>query len=244
MLNDEFLRLYPSLFTKASNHFAIIRTLATKKQGLTRQQIAKISQLSNGGGLTKVIEELLHSGFISVYRAFGKKKREKRYRLSDEYSLFYLQFIENNTSEGKEVWQHLSQTQAFKSWSGYAFEGICLKHLPQIKKALSIAGIYSTSSSFYKKGNATEEGLQIDLLIDRNDQVINLFEIKFYTEVFSLSKAYDKRLRQKRQIFRELSQTNKQLSWVFITTYGLKPNSYSLDLAANSLTMNDLFEEA
>ena len=244
MLNDEFLRLYPSLFTKASNHFAIVRTLATKKQGLTRQQIAKISQLSNGGGLTKVIEELLHSGFISVYQAFGKKKREKRYRLSDEYSLFYLQFIENNTSEGKEIWQHLSQTQAFKAWSGYAFEGICLKHLPQIKKALSIAGIYSTTSSFYKKGNATEEGLQIDLLIDRNDQVINLFEIKFYTEVFSLSKAYDKRLRQKRQIFRELSQTNKQLSWVFITTYGLKPNSYSLDLAANSLTMNDLFEEA
>ena len=122
----------------------------------------------------------MQSGFITIYRPFGKKKKEKLFRLTDEYSLFYLQFIEGKALEGADTWHHLSQTQAYKIWSGYAFENICLKHIPQIKKALEIGGIYSLSYSFYKKGTKEEQGLQIDLLIDRNDQTINLFEVKFY----------------------------------------------------------------
>ena len=56
-----------------------------------------------------------------------------------EYSLFYLQFMEDKPHEGNQTWQHLSQTQEYKAWSGYAFENICLKHIPQIKKALGFA---------------------------------------------------------------------------------------------------------
>lgn len=119
---------------------------------------------------------LLRNEFERLY-PFGKKKKDLLYRLTDEYSLFYLQFMENKKQEGAGTWQHLSQTQSYKTWSGYAFENICLKHIPEIKKALGISGVYSLLSSFYKKGTATEPGAQIDLLIDRNDQFINLFEI-------------------------------------------------------------------
>lgn len=243
LLREEFLRLYPSLFVNADSHFSLVRALAGKRQGLTRKQLINAGKLPNGGGLTKVLEELLHSGFISAYRSFGKKKREKLYRLTDEYSLFYLRFIENKAHEGMEIWQHLSQTKEFKAWSGYAFESICLKHIPQIKQAMSIAGIYSVSSSFYKKGTATEKGVQIDLLIDRNDQVINLFEIKFYTEPFTLTKAYADQLRSKMAIFRRSTQTRKQLFWVLLTTFGLNANQHSLGLITKTLTIEDLFKD-
>lgn len=240
LLRDEFLRLYPSLFPNADKHFKVIRALAEKRDGLTRQEIIKQTKLKDGGGLTTVLDELSHSGFITPYRTFRKKKG-KIYRLTDEYSLFYLKFIENKELEGEDIWQHLSQTQAYKTWSGYAFENICLKHIPQIKKALGISGIYSLSSSFYKKGTATQKGVQIDLLIDRNDQAINLFEIKFYNKKFTINKAYAETLRRKMWHFEEITKTNKQLTWVFISTYGLQQNEYSLDMIHKSLTLDDLF---
>lgn len=138
LLRTEFTDLYASLFAHAENHIAIIKALAQKRQGLTRQQLVNTTPLSAGGSISRVLEELLQSGFISSFRPFGKKKKEKLYRLTDEYSLFYLQFIENKEHEGENIWHHLSQTQPYKTWSGYSFESICLKHIPQIKKALSI----------------------------------------------------------------------------------------------------------
>jgi AAA+ ATPase superfamily predicted ATPase len=242
LLRDEFLRLYPSLFLNAENHFAIVRALATKWKGLTRKEITKLTKIADGGGLTKVLSELTHSGFISLFPAFGKKKRDKLYRLTDEYSLFYLQFIENKEHQGKTIWQHLSQTQQYKTWSGYAFESICLKHVHQIKKALNIAGIYSFASSYYQKGDDTQKGIQIDLLLDRNDQVINLFELKFYQAPFVLTKDYANQLRQKMAIFRHHTHTRKQLTWMLINPFGLVQNKHSLGLITNVLTIEDLFE--
>jgi len=242
-LKKEFTRLYPALFANAENHIAVIRTLATKWQGLTRKEIAQVSKVTEGGSLSRVLEELIQSGFIAEYRPFGKKKKTKLYRLTDEYSLFYLKFMEGQAYEGKEIWNHLSQTQLYKTWSGYAFENICLKHIPQIKKALDIAGIYSLSSSFYHKGSQKEDGAQIDLLIDRKDGVINLFEIKFYNDVFAINKSYAENMRQKRSVFKNVTQTNKQLFFVLISIFGLTPNSYSMELIAQSLTLDALFQQ-
>ena len=241
LLRNEFSRLYPSLFPNAERHFQIIRALAKKQKGLTRQEIVKQTKLSDGGSLTRVLEELTHSGFITPFRTFGNRNKKKLYRLTDEYSLFYLKYIEGKEFEGHDIWQHLSQTQTYKITSGYAFESICLKHVPQIKKALSIAGIYSLSSSFYKKGTVDEKDLQIDLLIDRNDRVINLFEVKFYNDEFTLTKAYTQELRQKMNRFQNLTKTKKQLFWVFITSFGLRMQEYSLDVVNKSLTLDDLF---
>ena len=242
LLFDEFSKLYPALFANADRHIAIIRTLATKQMGMTRKQITENTLISEGGTAQKVLEELVQSGFVSAYRPFGKKKKEKLYRLTDEYSLFYLRFIENKEHEGGDIWQHLSQTPAYRAWSGYAFENICLKHISQIKKALGISGIYSLSSSFYKKGTDVEPGIQIDLLIDRKDHVVNLFEIKFHNDAFSISKSYAEKLRAKMGVFRKATKTKKQLSWVLLTTFGLGANKHSLGLVHQDLDMNDLFE--
>jgi AAA+ ATPase superfamily predicted ATPase len=241
LLRDEFKRLYFSLFADADQHIAAIRLLGKHRQGLTRQAIVEGAKLSEGGSTTKVLGELEHSGFISAYQPFGKKKKEIMYRLTDEYSLFYLQFIENNAQEGEGLWQALSQTQAYKSWSGYAYENICLKHLPQIKKAMGIFGILAQSSSFLKKGDKNEKGAQINLVLDRNDQIINLFEIKFHNEAFALKQANVEELREKARIFKESTKTLKHLSWVMVTTHGLKENEYRHEIIDVSLSLEALF---
>jgi len=241
LLTDEFINLYPALFDNADNHIKVIRALATKWKGLTRSEIIKISKLSNGGGLTKILNELIHSGFVSEYYPFGKRKKDMLFRLTDEYSLFYINFIEKGKRNIQGAWQPLSQTPKFTSWSGYAFESLCLKHIQQIKEALRIGGIYAEPSSFTFKGDNTYEGTQIDLLIDRNDRVINLCEIKFYKEVFTLTKSYAEQLRKKRAIFSGVSKTKKLIFLTMITTFGLTENEYRYEVD-NSLTMDVLFQ--
>ena len=243
LLNNEFSRLYPALFENADNHIAIIKTLAQKWQGMTRNEIVTLSKLADGGGFTRCLDELISSGFISSYFPFGKKKKEMLYRLTDEYSLFYLQFIENKAYKSKDVWVELSQTRAYKSWSGYAFESLCLKHISQIKKALGISGVYAETSGFYQKGTPQNAGVQIDLLIDRKDNVINLFELKFYSGLLTLSKSYADDLRDKVTVFKELTNTRKQVFLNLLTTFGLKQNEHSLGLVDKTLTMDALFSQ-
>lgn len=165
------------------------------------------------------------------------------YRLTDEYSIFYLRFIEPNLSETQGVWSSLSQGQTYKIWCGYAFENVCLKHISQIKKALGISGIYTRSASFFKKGDKQNQGVQIDLLIDRNDRTINLVEIKFYDGVFTISKDYAKKLRQKIQVFKESTQTKKQVFLTLITALGLKSNIHSVGLVDSDFASKVLFEK-
>ena len=242
LLKNEFSKLYPALFKHAERHVAIIRALASKWKGMPRTELIEQLKFKSGGGITTLLAELEQSGFIHSYYPFKGKSREKIYRLSDPYSLFYLQFIEPNTSE-EGIWFQISQSQQYKSWAGYAFENICLVHVPQIKKALGISGIFSSVSSFYKKSTADLGGAQIDLVLDRKDHVVNLFEIKFYDEPFIPSQDFSNGLQEKRSIFKSSTNTRKQLSWVVLSAFGLKQNQYSLGLVDNVLTLDALFEE-
>jgi hypothetical protein len=242
LLNDEFSKLYPALFEHADNHIAIVRALSQKWKGMSRVEIVASTKLPDGGGLTNTIEELVSCGFVSAYYPFGKKKKDMLYRLTDEYSLFYLHFIENQRIQEDNIWQHLSQTQTWKSWSGYAFESICLNHLGQLKKALGISGIYAEASSYFHKGTQTEQGIQIDLVLDRKDHTINLFEMKFYTDKWRLNKLEATELREKVNLFKLLSKTKKQVFLTLVTTFGIKTNEYSLGLIDNDIDMDVLFE--
>jgi len=241
LLKDEFTKLYFSLFENAEKHMAIIRALSTSKQGLTRQKIVELAKVAENGNTTKVLEELEQSSFITAYRPFGKVKKDMLYRLTDEYSLFYLQFIENKVLEGSGIWQHLSQTQAYKTWCDYAFESLCFKHIPSIKKALGINGIYAVSATFYKKATVEQRGAQIDLLLDRADNVINIFEVKFHNGEITLDKERSEALRRKLWTFAETTKTRKRLSLALITTYGLNRNIHSAGLVETVLTLEDLF---
>ncbi|MEL6924249.1 MAG: ATP-binding protein, partial [Bacteroidota bacterium] len=199
-------------------------------------------KFSNGGTISKTIEELIHSGFVQSYYSFGKNKRGLRYRLIDEYTVFYLKFIEQKRLEEAGMWMKFSQSQIYKIWLGYAFESVCLRHIVQIKKALGIQSVYSETSVY--RSNKTEEvdGAQIDIVIDRNDQIINLLELKFYNTELIINAAFAKSLRQRMAIFQHNTNTKKQLSWVLLSTFGHLENEHSLSILDKSLTIDVLFE--
>lgn len=163
------------------------------------------------------------------------KQNEKLYQLVDLYSLFYLRFIKKTDEDDENFWLNIIETPAFFTWSGYAFEMVCLHHLPQIKKALGIGGV-QTSISTWQSPKA-----QIDLVIDRKDQVINLCEMKFSIHPFTIDKKYSENLRNKLSSFRQVTNTKKALFLTLLTTYGVSQNKYS-GLVRNSLEMDILFE--
>ncbi len=241
LLNTEYKNLYAALFDQPEKHLEIIEVLAKKWKGFTRNEIIEYSSFSNGGALTKTLNELEKSSFITSYAPFNKKKRESLYRLTDEYSLFYLKFIKNNTSTKKGTWLQLSQKQTYKSWSGFAFESLCLNHVNKIKEKLGISGIYTQEGSFSYKGDSVNKGFQIDLLIDREDKTMNLCEMKFYDGEFTLSKQYADALRKKRELLKTESKTKKHIFITLITTYGLIQNQHSLGLVDHIVTLEDLF---
>jgi len=237
---DEFSKLYPALFDNASNHIDIIQALAAKWKGLTRKEVLAAIKIPDGGTVSKYLSELEQSGFITSYLPFGKTKKDKLFRLTDEYSLFYLKFIEKKRNQS---WQKISQQQSWKSWAGFAFESLCLKHIGQIKKALGISGIQTDESSFVSKDSQNDIGFQIDMLIDRPDNSINLCEMKFYESEFTIEKSYADEIRERIAQFKALSKTKKQVFLTFITTYGIKQNLHSLGLVHHNINMEALFEE-
>ncbi|MGB1241510.1 MAG: AAA family ATPase [Chitinophagales bacterium] len=238
-LRTEFDNLFKALFSKAERHIAIVQAIATKTKGLTREEIIEATGLSKGGGTTRILEELEKSGFIRKYMPFQRKKRNSLYQLIDSYTLFYLRFIKNSNPYDQNNWVNAIDSPSYRAWSGYAFEQICLYHLQQIKEALSIGGVISHSSAWRSK--TSKKGAQIDLVIDRRDQVINLCEMKFSISPFVITKAYANQLQQKISTFREETETKKAIYLTMITTYGLKQNSYAVNLVQNNLTMEALF---
>ncbi len=241
LLRHEFSRLYPALFDNPEHHIAVIRALANSHKGLSRTEIIELSKIPNGRSATQVLEELQQCSFIMTYQSFGKKKKDRVYRLTDEYSLFYLRFIENQPFEGDGTFMQLSQLQTYKTWTGYAFENICMKHILSIKKALGVSGVYTRTFSFLKKATETEEGLQLDMLLERADRVIDLFEIKFYNTEFTMTKAYAEKLRKRTRLFTRLSKTKYQVRLSMITPFGLKNPNHSPGLLHSDFKLDALF---
>lgn len=242
-LRNEFERLFASLFNDYEKHIAIIRALATKRKGLTRLEIIKITKLTNSGKLTDILYELETSGFITIYGGYGKKVKESLFRLTDAYSLFYLTFLEPLGKNNQLDFANLSDLPLWKTWSGYTFENICLIHINQIRKALSIAGMTSSIASFIARPKDGLPGTQIDLLIDRGDQSINICEIKFSIEDYVITKKDVDNIQTKKQVFRYHSKTKKHLFTTIITTMGVVENAHKINAIDQIVTLNDLFLE-
>ena len=238
MLRDEYSKLYASLFKSPEKYMQIVEALAKKRKGLTRDEIVKFSNISNGGGLTAILEELELCGFILANYNFTTKKNLQLYQLTDFYSLFYLNFVKDNKRTNSDYWSSLIDNATHKAWAGYSFELLCRTHISQIRRALSIGGVTSYISGWRSKD--TETGAQIDLLIDRNDHIINLFEMKYTTKEFIITKKYDENMRNKRGAFMEESNTKKSVHITMITTYGIKHNEYRGHIQSEVL-LDDLF---
>jgi uncharacterized protein len=242
ILKNEYQNLYKALFENSENHEALVEVLATSKGGISQEELLIKSRIQKGGPFNRTMNDLILSGFVVEEQPFGKAKRGSVYRLVDEFSVFHHRFIKPNRKATPDIWEGISVSQTYKIWQGFAFETICLKHIQEIKTALGIRSVYTKTSSFAFKGNETQEGFQIDLVIDRKDETINLCECKFYQAPFEIDKKYALTLKTRKVRFREATQTKKLIFNTIITNYEIIQNEHSLDSIDVQITVDDLMK--
>ena len=224
-LLNEFDNLYSSLFDELDSYIEIVRAIATRKYRIAQEDLFnKIKNLSKGGTIVKKSKELEDTGFIISFKPFQHQKKGIYYKLIDEYSLFYFSWIEPikesllTKSLQKGYWQKIQQTPTWYNWAGYAFESICYKHLSQISEALSMS---LTAIPYGWKYSPTkglkENGAQIDLLFDRDDDAITLCEIKYTEQPFVIDKSYMQNLNQKKDVFTRVTRTNKLFKEILLS---------------------------
>ena len=214
--------------------------------GLTRSEISERTKLPANGVLSKMLNDLVDSGFIRKYSFYGRKSKDMLYQLSDYYTLFYYRFIQGGFGKDEHFWTNTLDNPSRRAWAALTFEQLCKDHIPQIKRKLGIAGVLSEESSWFSahKGDEapSDAGAQIDLLIDRRDQVINICEIKYSMNAFTIDKDYDQKLRNKISVFRQDTDCRKTIQLTMITAYGVQKNKYS-GIVSSEILLDDLFQD-
>ena len=239
-LRDEFDRLFLSVFDNPDRVKDVVVYLSSSNSGFTRDEISRHLKLSNGGALSSILNALVASDFVLKYVPFGLSKRKVHYKLVDPFCLFYLKFVEGRDSLGEGFWLQNLSSQSIVTWRGIAFENVCFNHIPQIKRALGISGVRTTQSAWSKRDD-DEEGTQIDLLISRMDNVINMCEIKFYSDLFTVDGDYNRTVMRRQALLEPYLKRGMGIRNTLITTYGLVHNKYS-GVFTNTVTLDDLFE--
>jgi AAA+ ATPase superfamily predicted ATPase len=237
-LKNEYSRLFETLFSKPEKYESVVRFLSTKKQGEMREDIVRCTGIADGGNLTKILKELIEIGFIRRYKPFSGKKKGALYQLTDPFIGFYLTYIEKIDSGN--YWTTFINDAAHGAWSGYAFEQVCLSHVAQLKKALGISGVLTDIAS-WRSRDRSKKGAQVDLVIDRHDNIVNLCEMKYSSSLYTIDAATDMSLRNKVSTFKRETATKKAIHITLVTTYGLSSSKYN-GIVQSEITMHDLFE--
>jgi len=249
-LVKEFERLFASLFEEAKPYIELIRTIAGYRYGIGQAELIAESKLPDGGNTVRRLHQLEEAGFIISLVPYGRKDKGLYYLIDDEYSLFYLYWIEqklriiSRKSINQGFWLAQANQPAWKTWAALSFESICYKHIDQLREALKIdPGATTGTWRFIPKAKSQEEGAQIDLLFDRLDGAITLCEIKYSDKPFAIDKSYAQKILKKMEVFRKQTKTKKQLFFSMITTRGLKPTMYSEELISSEAILDDLFKK-
>ena len=239
-LRDEYDRLFASVFSNPEVMKKIVKLLYTRNAGYTRSEISEKTGIKDGGNLSQCINALITSDFVIKYVPFGKGRKE-HYKLVDPFCLFYLHFVEKTKILDQNFWLNNVSSQQVVSWRGFAFENVCFNHIEQIKRALGISGVITKQSAWSKRSDDTE-GTQIDLLISRNDNVINMCEMKYYSDDFMVNKEYYQVLLHRQELLAKEISPKISIHNTLITTFGLSYNEYS-GIFSRIITLDDLFAE-
>lgn len=250
LLSKEFNNLIASLFNESEVYNELIRLIAKRRYGIDRRTLLKQSKLSSGGRFNQRLKELEEAGFIINFKPYGHAKRGQYYRIIDEYTLFYPNWVEpvaeniRHHSKPRGYWDGRSKSAAWKSWAAYAFESICYKHIENIRVALNVPVTADVGTWRYSpRRNSDENGAQIDLLFDRDDEVVTICEIEYSESAFEIDKSYASNLLNKIEVYKKQRRSSKQIFVAMITASGLRANIYTSDLIANQASLVDLFED-
>lgn len=238
-LHNEFNELYDSLFNEPESYLKIIHALGTIRMGMTRDELVKEGGISSNGKLTRMLEDLTECGFIKRIPSYGGKAKDDLIQLVDNFTIFYYKYMKENLNNDEHFWSNSYNSPIRAAWTGLAFERVCFQHIPQIKQAMGIAGVATQCYSWKAKGDALSSGTQIDMVLDRRDNIINICEMKFSKGEYTITKDYAMALNNKVERFIESTKNKKTILLTMITTNGVVHNEYwnqiQCDITADKL---------
>lgn len=233
-LRNEFDNLFKASFGRPEAIRDIVLALNTRRDGLTRDEILKQIGKEDGGTFSENIKSLEQANFVSSYKRLGEA--DKRYRLIDAFSKFALLFQEGLETHDEHYFSNNSNSGSLNALKGYGFENLCFSHVPQIKFALGISGVACSAYSYSLK----KDGAQIDMVLQRKDNIVNLCEMKFTTEPYRLSKEDEESTHQKVSAIEKLIPDSSAVHPVLVTTYPVGSSRYQ-SLFVKIITLDDLF---
>lgn len=225
-LHNEFNELYDSLFNEPESYLKIIHALGTIRMGMTRDELVKEGGITSNGKLTRTLEDLTECGFIKRIPSYGGKAKDDLIQLVDNFTIFYYKYMKENLNNDEHFWSNSYNSTIRSAWTGLAFERVCFQHIPQIKQAMGIAGVATQCYSWKAKGDALSSGTQIDMVLDRRDNIINICEMKFSKGEYTITKDYAMALNNKVERFIESTKNKKTILLTMITTNGVVHNEY------------------
>ena len=244
-MSDEYDHLYSSLFKTPDPYFKVISALGKRRYGLTRDEIVSRTGIPSSGNLTKVLKALVQCDFVRAYSLPGRKKRDCIYQLVDNFTIFHQRFLVDRSNRMENFWTTSENTQQVRIWCGLAFERVALQHEEQIKRKLGISGVITRTYGWrYVADGGDEDGAQVDLVLDRNDHVVNICEVKYRRgeELYSIPDEEGRNLVNKREAYIRETGTTSAVHLTMVTVNGLKHNAAWNDIQSE-VTLDDLFKE-
>ncbi len=235
-LEDEYNRLFRSLFKNADGYMDIIRLLSSRRDGFTRKEIAEGLKIANNGHLSDMLNDLENCDFIRRYNN-GAMQRNGIYQLVDFFSLFHYKFGTRRITD-EHFWRNSLGTPEQNTWYGLTFERVCLWHVRQIIRGLRLEAIRHEYYAWRSKESTP--AVQIDLVIDRADNIVTICEMKYSKDNYSLSEKEYRNIVRRMETFQNETGYKGGVQASIVTTYGLQENMYS-EVSPVAITMDELF---
>ncbi len=235
-LENEYQRLFKSLFKNADRYMEIIGLLSRCRDGYTRTEIARALKIVDNGRLGEMLGDLEHCDFVRYYNN-GRSLQGGIYQLVDFFSLFHHRFCTRRVTD-EHFWRNTLGTPEQNNWYGLTFERVCIWHVSQIIRGLRLDTI---SHEYYAwRSKRSRPAVQIDLVIDRADGIATICEMKYSKDDYVLNESEYRRIVRRMETFQNETGHKGGVQASIVTTYGLTENRYS-EISPAPITMEHLF---
>ena len=234
-LRHEVPHLMEATLGNSPLHRDMLAALSASKSGISRADLACKLKAGDSGSMGRALDDLEKCGYIRRYKSRYTKGKPFIYQLVDPFLLFSFKFMGKSEAAS---WSDFVGTPSYYAWRGNAFEIVCTDHIAQMKQALGIAAVQT--EHFPWRSSRAEEGVQVDLVIERKDKVTHVCEMKYTNEPFAIDRACEADLRRKVDVFRSETGTRNAVVLTLVAANGLKQNVHSWDVAS-VVTADDLF---
>ncbi len=231
--------LFNSMFSSPERYESIVNTLIERKGGMTAKEISYKSGIGMSSKFIEMLTNLKMSGFIVEIAQPTKKSRGVIFQLSDNFILFYHDFVLKKRAKNN-YWTTHQNTGSINAWKGLAFERVCLRHFHQIKNALGIGGVYCECFTWKVAENESYPAMQIDMIIDRADGIVNICEMKFTNSPFAITPSYLAEMNLRRSRYQQEIANKKGVQLTMVASSGLVRNAQASEISSVSLWMNFL----